>query len=570
MIYRSEHPKPQWERKDWRCLNGEWEFDFDFGRTARELERYKDESLPKKINIPFSPESDLSGIGYKDFMPAVCYRKKVEFSKNDLSKNIILHFGAIDFRSYIYINEQQVAMHIGGFSSFSVDITDNVKEGENVIFVIAEDDVRSMEQPCGKQSDRAKSYGCYYTRTTGIWQTVWIELIPKNYIKRAKYYPDPANGAVTIMGEVSGCGKLDVSAYYEGRIVGKACVETKNTFSIYLKLDEKHLWEPGIGRLYDLEFTFGEDEVKSYFGLRSVAVDGKKFTINSDCVFQRFVLDQGFYPEGIMTAKDDEELKRDIELSMAAGFNGARLHQKIFEERFLYFCDKAGYMVWEEHPNWGMEYTNIFAVENFMCEWMEVIERDFNHPSIIGWCPINETWKYYESGSKHRFIESVYNITKKMDYTRPCIAVSGNYHIENMEIHDVHDYCSDIDEFKESYAHIDEGIVNDQIRRREGDIQKYKGQAVFVSEYGGFALLNGEEDGWGYGVAPKTKDELLGKYKVFTETLLDNPHIMGFCYTQLYDIEQEKNGLYTYWRQPKLDMNAINIINSQKARIETE
>ena len=481
MIYRNEHPNPQWEREEWICLNGEWEFDFDFGRTAREREIFKDGTLSKKINVPFCPESDLSGIGYKDFMPSVCYRREIELSVSDLEKNVILHFGAVDFKSYIYVNGKLVTTHIGGYSSFSADITKAVKVGTNSIFVIAEDDVRCGEQPGGKQSGRAASYECYYTRTTGIWQTVWLELIPKMHIKGAKYYPDAINGAVTIIGEVSGCGMLHICAYYEDRIVGTASLEVRNTFNVCLKLDELHLWEPGHGRLYNLEFSFGEDKIKSYFGLRNVALEGKKFTINSQCVFQRFVLDQGFYPEGIMTAKDDNELKRDIELSMAAGFNGARLHQKVFEKRFLYYCDKAGYMVWGEHANWGMDYTNVYAVENFMCEWMEIVDRDFNHPSIIGWCPINETWKYYELGSKHRFIESIYNITKKMDSTRPCIAVSGNYHIEHMEIHDIHDYCGDVQEFKESYAHIDEGIVIDQIRRAEGDIQKYKGQPIFVS-----------------------------------------------------------------------------------------
>ena len=311
-----------------------------------------------------------------------------------------------------------------------------------------------------------------------------------------------------------------------------------------------------------------DSNVKSYFGLRNVRIDEKGFLLNDKHVFQRFVLDQGYYPDGIMTAPTDEILKRDITLSKTAGFNGARLHHKVFEPRFFYHCDKEGYPVWSEHGNWGMEYTNVYAVENYVCEWIDVIKRDFNHPSIIGWCPVNETWGYKERECPHRFIETLYRHTKQADSTRPCIAVSGHYHIDSMELYDVHDYCGDAKQFRENYAHIKEGIVNDSVRQREGDVQPYGGQPVFVSEYGGFALIPEGEEGWGYGDNPKTQEELIQKYQDFTNVLLDNPDIMGFCYTQLYDVEQEKNGLYTYERTPKVDMAKIKEVNTQKARIE--
>lgn len=568
MIYRQEHPNPQWERENWRCLNGEWEFEFDFGRTANERELYKKGALSKKINVPFCPESELSGINYKDFIEGVCYRKLFSLSEEETQKNVILHFGAVDHRSYVYINGKLAKKHIGGFSSFEADITEFVKLGENEIFVIVEDELRSKEQPCGKQSDKMFSYGCFYTRTTGIWQTVWLEFTEKEYIKNAKYYPDVKNGVLNILGEVCGCGEIDVNAFYEGKSIGSVSAVTDGSFMLTLKLSEIHLWEPGYGRLYDIELKFKNDSVKSYFGLRNVALSGKAFTLNSKKVFQRFVLDQGYYPDGIMTAKTDEILKRDIEISMDMGFNGARLHQKAFEPRFLYHCDKAGYMVWGEQASYGMDYMSPVAAENFMCEWMEIVERDFNHPSIIGWCPTNESWGYYEMNSKHRILETVYKITKQMDNTRPCIAISGNYHPDCMEIYDVHDYCGDIELFKESYSHIEDGYVNDQVRRKEGDIQKYKGQPVFVSEYGGFGYIEEGDDGWGYGENPKTKEELFQRYKDFTLSLLENPDIMGFCYTQLYDLEQEKNGLYTYERKPKLPPEKIKEINKTVAKIE--
>lgn len=568
MIYRQEHPNPQWEREKWRCLNGEWEFEFDFGRTAIERGLYKKGTLSKKINVPFCPESELSGINYKDFIEGACYRRLFELSEEEIQKNVILHFGAVDYRSYIYINGELAKKHIGGFSSFEADITEYVKSGENEIFVIVEDELRSKEQPCGKQSDKMFSYGCFYTRTTGIWQTVWLEFTEKEYIKNAKYYPDVKNGVLNISGEVCGNGEIELNAYYKGKNVGSVSAATDGSFMLTLTLSEIHLWEPGHGRLYDIELKFKNDTVKSYFGLRNVSLDGKAFTLNSKKVFQRFVLDQGYYPDGIMTAKTDDILKRDIEISMDMGFNGARLHQKAFEPRFLYHCDKAGYMVWGEQASYGMDYMSPIAAENFICEWMEIVNRDFNHPSIIGWCPTNESWGYYEMYSKHRILETIYKITKQMDNTRPCIAISGNYHPDCMEIYDVHDYCGDIELFRESYSHIEEGIVSDQVRRKEGDIQKYKGQPVFVSEYGGFGYVEEGDEGWGYGENPKTKEELFQRYKNFTLSLLDNPNIMGFCYTQLYDLEQEKNGLYTYERKPKLAPERINEINKTVAKIE--
>lgn len=571
MMYRPEHPNPQWERSNWRNLNGEWEFDFDFGNTALERKLYECEKLPLSIVVPFCPESDLSGIGYKDFISAVCYRKVITLSKEELAGKVFLHFGAVDYKSYIYVNGELVKKHIGGYSSFKADITSAVKEGENVIFVIAQDDLRSGEQPAGKQSSKFESYGCFYTRTTGIWQTVWLEFVPETYVKSAKYYPDAENGCLTVLGEVCGKGQVKITASYEGKEVASKVVKAGGgKFAVTLELSEKHLWEPGCGRLYDLEITFGEDQVKSYFGLRNVSLDNRYFYLNDKKVFQRFVLDQGFYPEGIYTAKSDEQLKKDIELSMAVGFNGARLHQKVFEKRFLYHCDKAGYMVWGEHGNWGLDYTSPVGAENFICEWMEVVERDFNHPSIIGWCPFNESWGYYETRGKHRILETTYKVTKQMDETRPCIAISGNYHIDEMEIHDVHDYCNDFEVFKDNYLHIAEGYINDQIRRGEGDVQKYKNNPVFVSEYGGFRWVEKEEasQGWGYGDAPKTKEEFMDRYQKYTDVLLDNPDLMGYCYTQLYDVEQEMNGIYTYAREEKFNTEALKAINSRIAAAE--
>ena len=572
-IPRCEHPNPQWQRADWRNLNGEWEFDFDFGVSARERKLYEGGALPRTITVPFCPESVLSGIGYTDFIPSVCYRRTFDLTEKECAGQVLLHFGAVDFHSYIYVNGKLAGEHIGGYASFAVDITAQARVGENVLFVIAEDDVRSGEQPTGKQSTKHDSYACYYTRTTGIWQTVWLEFLPKSYVKVCKYYPDITRGVLNVMGEVVGAGELTLSATYAGKPMGQTSLTASGFFTATLTLDELHLWEIGNGRLYDLDITFGEDTVHSYFGMREVALDGRKFKLNGKAVFQRTVLDQGFYPDGIYTARDDETLRRDIELSQAFGFHGARLHQKVFEKRFLYHCDRAGYIVWGEHANWGIDEKNAVAEGNFLCEWMEIVERDFNSPALIGWCPFNETWRYYEKKEKTRLIESVYRVTKLYDTTSPCIDTSGNYHLDGKEIHDLHDYEQDTARFAEYYdpAEIEKGNIRDQIERHERGIQPYRGEPIFISEYGGIRWAPETDSGWGYGNAPKTLEEYVERYCKLTDILITNPCIMGLCYTQLYDVEQEKNGLYYYDRTPKFDeatLARMRAAMEKKAAIE--
>ncbi len=566
-IPRPEHPFPQMERENWINLNGEWEFEFDFGRSGRDRKFFERESLNDKIIVPFCPESELSGVNYKDFIPAVWYKRDVEISEALLKGNVFIHFGAVDYKCFVYVNGKEVGIHTGGYSSFKFDITDFVKVGHNRITVYAEDDVRSGKQPRGKQCGNFYSMGCDYTRTTGIWQTVWLEFVPKTYIKNIKYYPDTAQGCLHIKSDVVGKGTLNVKAFYEGRACGEISAEvTGDTSFVTVELSEIHLWELGAGNLYDLEISFGDDLIKSYFGLREVKLDGYKFLLNGKSVFQRTVLDQGFYMDGIYTAPSDEALLNDIKLSMDMGFNGARLHQKVFEPRFLYHCDKMGYMVWGEHANWGLDLSNTQALLSFLPEWMEIVERDFNHPAIIGWCPFNETWDYEGRRQIDDILAVVYKYTKQFDTTRPCIDTSGNFHVIT-DIYDVHDYRQNASEFTESYVTFGNG---GELRDAFKDRQHYKpGQPVFVSEYGGIKWAPDDTSaGWGYGEAPKTEQEFLKRYEDLTTALLDTPNIMGFCYTQLYDIEQEVNGLYYYDRRPKFDTEIIKKINTKKAAIE--
>ncbi len=565
-IPRHEHPDPQSERASWLNLNGEWDFEFDFGNSKKESGIIERKDWETKIVVPFCPESKLSGIEHTDFIPAVWYRKTVDITAEQLKGNVLLHFGAVDYETTVYINGKKAGYHKGGYSSFKFDVTEFLTEGENVIIVNAVDDVRNPLVPRGKQSEELKSHGCDYTRTTGIWQTVWLEFVPKAYIKSFKLYPDYINGVIAISAVVDGEGEFTASASYEGKAMGSFSKKAASTITGEIKLDEIHLWEVGNGRLYDLELTFGEDKVKSYFGLRNVKLDDYKFLINGKSVFQRLVLDQGFYPDGIYTAPTDEALENDVKISMAVGFNGARLHQKVFEKRFIYHCDRLGYIVWGEYGNWGLDWSDERALEAMLTEWCECVERDFNHPSIIGWCPFNETWDINGRKQFDSVLKTIYRVTKQLDETRPCIDTSGNFHVET-DIYDVHDYEQDYHIFKENY---DKLMTENVLYEKFPDRQMYSGKGcAWISEYGGLQWSKGDrDDAWGYGNAPKTEEELIERYAGLTNALLDNYRMFGFCYTQLYDIEQEQNGLYYYDRTPKFDPEIFRKINSRKAAIE--
>ncbi len=577
----SKHPNPQFERKEIEILNGEWDFGFQKAKVgfkfstdeSKALEIRNKNEYTHKINVPFCIESELSGISYKDFINMVWYKRNVEIKKN--GKRVFLNFVAADHLTTVLVNGKLAGRHKGGYTSFKFDITDLVFDGENEIFVLCEDDVKNQFVIRGKQSEWKKSHACDYTRTTGIWQTVYIEYAPENYIENFKIYPDHKNGLVTVNFNLKGKGNLTCEAFYEGKSVGKAeFTDASDNAIMQIKLDETHLWEVGNGKLYDLEFTFGEDKVYSYFGLRNIRLDGFKFLINEKSVFQRLVLDQGFYKKGIYTAPSDEDLLNDIKISMDLGFNGARLHQKVFDPRFLYFCDQMGYIVWGEYANWGLDYSNPKSVDVFLNEWKEAIERDFNHPSIIGWCPFNETWDYKGRRQYDPLLATVYDYTKAVDNTRPCIDTSGNFHVKT-DIYDVHDYSYDVEFFKNNYERLmTEGYLYEHVLNDNPGRQKYGGQPVFISEYGGIKWVSDQSiKSWGYGEDVKTPEEFADRYVGLTDVIVSNSKMFGFCYTQLYDIEQEQNGLYTYDRKRKFDdeiYDRIIAVNTKVAEIEKE
>ena len=569
LIPRPEYPTPQFARSSWINLNGEWQFERDKSVSGRQRGLITAEKLSEKINVPFCMESRLSGIGDVDFCNCVWYKKAVDISPEwlDGGKRVILHIGACDYRTEVFVNGESVGSHIGGFVSFSFDITDYVSAGKNLITICADDDVRSHNQPGGKQSYRYASAGCSYTRTTGIWQTVWLENIPCEYIESVKYYTDVNSATLTVVAKVNGAdGKtLSAEAFFGGKAVGADSATVSNKVAILkIKLSELHLWDIGKGDLYDLTLKFGEDEVCSYFGMRSVRVgENGAIVLNGRTVFQRLVLDQGFYPDGILTAPCEDELIADITRSIAMGFDGARLHQKVFEPRFLYHCDRLGYIVWGEHANWGLDVSRPEAYKGFFPEWTEIVERDFNHPAIIGWCPLNET----HADQDDDLVVTLVNLTKALDPTRPVIDVSGWTHVKGAsDIWDFHDYDQDPVTFKKRYEEVFENGMSVKYKDRV----RFTLLPNFISEYGGIKwdVNSNLENAWGYGNAPKTEEEFKERFKGLAEALLFNKYITGLCYTQLTDVEQETNGLYTYDRQAKFDPEFFRAVLQQKAACE--
>ncbi|MBR2460485.1 MAG: beta-galactosidase [Clostridia bacterium] len=579
-IPRNEHPRPDRKRTDWLNLNGVWDFEIDNAKVGVEKKYFLRDSLDQKIVVPFTAESVLSGIGHTDFMNAVWYRRDISIPAEWSDKRVILHIDACDYETQLYVNGVPCSVpHKGGYTSFQYDITDLLKPEGNYITVYVIDDIRSGKQISGKQSHKLNSYGCYYTRTTGIWQTVWLEAVEVAHVKSYKVFPNISEPSVSLdvlTSEASIGAELVVEAFYNGKAMGKATA-TVNSHSttVNIPLAEKHLWECGNGRLYDLSFSLTKngktDILEGYFGLREVALTKEKgLQINGKTVFGRFVLDQGFYPDGIITAPSDDALVFDIKAAMQCGFNGARLHQKVFEPRFLYHADRLGYMVWAETGNWGLDHTLECNIYNFLPEWLEEMERDFSHPSVIGWCPTNETWDKFGRQQSNELLDTVYDITKALDKTRPVITSSGSYPTQRTDMHDVHDYEQDPVKFRDYYSRIPDGIVNDQLNRINPKRQHYNpALPIFVSEYGGIGWVDkSDNSACGYGKSVKDEAEFFERLKGLTDVLLDNPYICGYCYTQLTDVEQEQNGLLTYQRKFKFAPEKYHEILSRKSVIE--
>ena len=573
-VPRPEYPRPQFERGDWQNLNGEWTYEFDFGKSGMDRKLYESKGFDGKITVPFCPESELSGVQYTDFIPAMWYHRTIEMPADWKGKRTMLNFQGVDYFSSIYIDGQLVGRHWGSSSPFGFDITDFISDGKpHDLVVRVEDDVRSGVQPKGKQSSLYHSHGCDYTRTTGIWQTVWMEPVDAAGLKNVYIVPDLDNSRFVVKPAFNSLNgqTIEVTVKDGDKVVSRALKGATPGQEIALDVKKPKPWSPEDPFLYDIDLIVKDkdgnviDEVSTYAGMRKVHVEGDRLYLNNEPYFLRLVLDQGFYPTGIWTAPTDEDLKKDIELSMAAGFNGARLHQKVFDERFYYWADKLGYLTWAESPSWGGNLNRVETARNFLPEWEALIVRDRNHPSIIAWTPFNETWERpvdSEAAMQHdRMINDTYNLTHNLDY-RPVNDASGNYHVVT-DLWTVHSYEQDPAKFVDFFKLNPDGTYVCQDPRRE---VKSSGQPFFIDEYGGIKWIDGQQfaqNSWGYGEGPRTLDEFYTRLAGLTDVILAVPYMSGYCYTQLTDVEQEQNGVYNYDRTPKFDMNRIHAIFSK-------
>lgn len=598
-VPRSEYPRPQFVRPDWLCLNGEWEFEIDQGNSG--LDRgLLTRPLQDRITVPFCPESKLSGIENTDYLNAVWYRKVITVPAAWAGRHILLHFGAVDYDTTVWVNGVEVRRHRGGFTSFSCDLHGVAAAGETITIVVRARDSHIPPQPRGKQSQRYGAAEALYLRTTGIWQTVWLEPVPESALKRPRITPDVANNAFHIQQAVSRpkAGlQVQVVLKNAGAEVARATASAAYDFAPQLTLaipeGQRRLWSINDPFLYDLEISLlaadGSviDAVQSYAGLRGISLDGKAVRLNGEVVFQRLVLDQGFYPDGLLTAPSDEDLIRDIELSQAAGFNGARLHQKVFEERFLYHADRMGYIVWGEFGDWGCRVSGFTEKDHqqptsaYITQWLEALERDYSHPAIVGWCPLNETFQVITDHitALDDVTWGMFLATKAADLSRPVLDTSGYSHrVYDTDIYDCHDYDQKPPTFAARHAGLaqDNPYLNAPDPKNNRNLVKawsvpYAGQPFFVSEFGGIwwnpKAVEGE-DSWGYGDRPTSIEEFYDRFEQLFTILLDDPNMFGYCYTQLTDVFQEQNGIYTFRRAVKFDMERIRRVQQRRAAIE--
>ena len=567
-IPRNEYPRPSFARREesFFCLNGIWDFEIDRENTFPEEEYSKRECFSEKIVVPFVPESAASGIEDTAHMKKVWYTRAFVLPEHfDLSEGrVLFHIGACDYHTRVWINASFAGEHKGGYTPITLDITDLLRNGENRVTVSAFDDVCDKLQPSGKQCEAEKNHGCFYTRCTGIWQTVWLEYVPESYIVSAKILPDVKNEKADFTVRVKGSGKVAAFVSFEGKEVCSAESYATGGYATFsVSIPDPVLWDMGEGNLYSVELFFGEDKVSTYFGMRSIETDGRKVLLNGREIFMCLVLDQGYYPDGIYTASDASEFRRDIDLQMAAGFNGAPMHMKLFEPGFIHEADKAGYLLWGEYPNWGLDIAREDSVPHMLPEWMEAVERDVSSPSIIGWCPFNES---FPMGNR-ALPQLCYDVTKQFDPTRLVIDSSGWVHTASTDIYDSHDYDQNPVTFKERYDCLITGEGDYPVNYPTLD-DGYDGKKpYFVSEFGGCFFdpdsicENHEQESsnpWGYGEAPKNEYELLARIDALCTVLRDNPEICGLCYTQFTDVMQEMNGLFTYDRRPKLPLEAMH------------
>jgi beta-galactosidase/beta-glucuronidase len=579
------HPRPQLTRSRWIDLNGQWGFAFDDQDLGiRENWVNAPERFGKTITVPFPPESQASGIGDQGFHPVVWYRRTFALAADDLTQDWLLHFGAVDYRAQVWVNGQMVAEHEGGHTPFYANITAALRRegGEQIIVVRAEDQPQDLAQPRGKQFWEETPRDIWYTRTTGIWQTVWLEPVAHTYIRSVRWTPELDRGQLGMQVRLNRIPRRNLTLHVRLTLHNVIVADDSYTLErddlrreIGLEATrtmpwKKVSWSPDYPNLVDAVLTLRDgdevlDVVESYIGLRTVGVRNGFFLLNGSPIYLRLVLGQNYWEDTNLVPPTPDALRQEAEWVKALGFNGVRIHQKVEDPRFLYWCDKLGVLVWGEMAN-AFTFTPE-AVARLTREWLEVLERDYNHPSIITWVPLNESWgvpNLATDKAQQNYVRAMYALTRALDTTRPVIGNDGWEHIAS-DVWGIHDYAVEGNGLRERYGTPEAVERTLQMRQPQfktlvlPEVQR-RGEPIMITEFGGIAYAPNPGEPWfGYGTVDSS-DALLEKYRDLLNAVLDSPTIAGFCYTQLTDVQQETNGLLTVTRRPKLDVEKVYAI----------
>ena len=585
-IPRSEYPRPQFVRSLWFNLNGEWEFAFDDAEEGRSLGWHDGRKLPLRITVPFPYQAPLSGINDKSIHEVVWYARSFELPEEFYKRDLLLNFGAVDYECTVWVNGHEVGHHRGGHVPFQFDIAPYVRSGENRLTLRVEDR-QDPEQPRGKQSFTGVPEGIDYYCTTGIWQTVWLEPVPSMRIEELRIITHAKRNLVEVfvfLHAPSAAWRIEVEVLEDGKRVAIEEDQTAvATGRLAITIPYAKLWSPESPHLYDLQVRLYEgdklhDEVGSYVGLRGIELRDGKFLLNGNPTYLKMVLDQGFWPDGLLTAPSDEALQADIGWIKMFGFNGVRKHQKIEDQRWIYWCDRLGLLVWEEMPNargWSSK-----AEELLSAEWQDAVRRDYNHPCIVAWVPVNESMGFpglsQEHAGQYAFIERMVRVTRRLDTTRPVIDNDGWEHTDITDICAIHDYTPTAEKLSLRYKEMFSGgdlppkVWTDKPLFARGS--RYRGQPIVLSEIGGFLTIPQDIPPekrdllYRFYDSFKTPEELQEKYYDLMRGIASLKFLAGFCYTQLTDIEQEINGLLTYDRKPKIAPEAVAAIHAELFR----
>ena len=580
MNMRTCYPRPDFERKNWMGLNGPWRFAFDDAdQGLAEGWEKPTHNLNREIQVPFPYQSERSGIHEAAHHEILWYAKAFRLPP-DMPGNqrVMLRFGAVDWHCDVWVNGHHVCTHDGGYTPFSVDITDRLHTPANAQWLaLRVEDSARCDQPRGKQSWLEEPDRCWYTPCSGIWQTVWLECVPRQHMASFHITPDLAKSAVHCALTLSGAPKqstmLNVEVQYQGKRTALLALEITQAYTAFSVpiheadyVDELHYWTPETPNLYDVLLTYQADgdcdTVQTYFGLRSIRVDNGKILLNNRPFYQRLLLHQGYYDGGLLTAGSDGDYRLDLQLVKDMGFNGIRMHQKIEDPLFYHWADRLGLVVWGEMPSCYS--FNTVAMERSIQMMQAFIARDYNHPSIICWVPFNESWglrNIYDNTVQQQFATSIYHLIKALDTTR-LVSTNDGWEQVTSDICAIHDYAPDAAALSAKWDHVD-ALVNACANERMiyTDHSRYQGQPLFLSEYGGIAYKASVSDkDWGYFGIEKTEDAFLMRLASLTKYVRSHPAIQGFCYTQFTDVAQEINGLTDCKRTPKVPFEKLREI----------